>query len=343
MTSETLSIEARNASRLLAGTAPAKPFTEIPKIDIAALRGQDALAKQAVAEAIRSACTQVGFFYVAGHDVDPDIQANAFDAAERFFARPEAEKRKVSVKNSPLMRGYSGLLEENTDPSNDGDLHEHFDLALDLSPEDPDVATGTYGCGPNQWPEMENFREPVMAYHREMLRLSGQLYRGFALSLDLAENYFDPHITKPIAELRLAHYPPQTPVYDPDKIIGIGAHSDYDVFTIVATGDVPALEVQNAADQWIPAPPIKGTFVVNVGDLLQRWTNDLYRSTFHRVVNRTGRERYSLPFFASTNPLVELGVLDNCQSPERPARYAPISAAEYIETLMRQSYGMGGA
>ncbi|WP_298849134.1 2-oxoglutarate and iron-dependent oxygenase domain-containing protein [uncultured Ruegeria sp.] len=337
---ETLSIKKRNASRLLAGVVQMAPFTKVPVINIAALKDGDPVSKQRVADAIWTACTQVGFFYVSDHGLDPDIRAGAFTAAQRFFDLPDVEKRKVSIRNSPLLRGYGGLLEENTNPDNHGDLHEHFDLALDLGPDDPDTAAGTYGCGPNQWPELDNFREPVMAYHREMLRLSETLFCGFALSLGLPEDYFAAHITKPIAELRLAHYPPQTPIHDPEKIMGIGAHSDYDAFTIVATDDVPALEVQNTADQWIPVPPISDTFVVNVGDLLQRWTNDLYRSTFHRVVNRTGLERYSLPFFASTNPLTELGVLDNCQSEARPPRYAPISAVEYIGTLMRESYGI---
>ena len=336
--SEPLSIRSRNAARPTAGDMDGAPFTGIPQINIAALYGGDPQAKRRVATAIRHACMQVGFFYVTGHRVDPAVQAGALDAAKRFFALPEAEKRKVSVKNSPLLRGYGGLFEENTDPDNHGDLHEHFDLALDLGVDDPDAAAGTYGCGPNQWPEMANFRAPVMAYHNEIVRLAAVLYRGFALSLDLSENHFAPHFTKPIAELRLAHYPPQRPAHDPDKVMGIGAHSDYDAFTIVAGDDVPALEVQTAADTWIPAPPIPGAFVVNVGDLMQRWTNDLYRSTFHRVVNRSGRERYSLPIFASTNPLDVLGVLENCTAPGRPARYAPISAADYIGTLMRESY-----
>ncbi|MEM9330740.1 MAG: 2-oxoglutarate and iron-dependent oxygenase domain-containing protein [Pseudomonadota bacterium] len=335
---EPLSIKTRNASRLLSGELPTEPFKEIPQINIDALYGEDADAKDQVAEDIRKACLEVGFFYILGHRVPPNIQAAAFDASKRFFALPEAEKRKVSLKNSPLLRGYGGLLEENTDPDNDGDLHEHFDLALDLGPEDPDTAAKVYGCGPNQWPDLQNFRTPVMAYHAEMVKLAEILFGGFALSLGLPQAHFEPHITKPIAELRLAHYPPQTPKHDFDKVQGIGAHSDYDVFTIVASDDVPALELQNAADEWIPAPPIPGTFVVNVGDLLQRWTNDLYRSTFHRVVNRTGRERFSLPFFASTNPLDELGVLENCISKDRPARYAPISASEYIGTLMKESY-----
>jgi isopenicillin N synthase-like dioxygenase len=187
---------------------------------------------------------------------------------------------------------------------------------------------------------MADFRTPVMAYHDAMVELSTLLYRGFALSLGLDEDHFLPWIKKPIAEMRLAYYPPQTPQYDPDKVMGIGAHSDYDVFTILATDDVPALEVQNSADQWISAPPMKDAFIVNVGDLLQRWTNDIYRSTFHRVVNRTGKERISIPFFASTNARQEIGVLDNCVSLDRPARYDPISASDYIGTLMREAYGM---
>lgn len=335
---EALSIKARNASRLLAGAAPTVPFTEIPKVDIAALYEADSDAKDKVAQEIRHACMQVGFFYITGHRVPESLRNDAFEAAKRFFALPETEKRKVSVKNSPLLRGYGGLLEENTDPDNHGDLHEHFDLALDLSADDPDCAAGVYGCGPNQWPDLSDFRAPVMAYHREMVQLAEVLFAGFARSLNLPEDHFAPHLTKPIAELRLAHYPPQTPVHDPEKIQGIGAHSDYDAFTIVSGDDVPALEVQNTAGDWIPAPPIPGAFVVNVGDLLQRWTNDLYRSTFHRVINRTGRERYSLPFFASTNPLDEIAVFENCISDDRPARYAPISASDYIGTLMRESY-----
>ncbi|MCV6601524.1 MAG: isopenicillin N synthase family oxygenase, partial [Cohaesibacter sp.] len=227
-------------------------------------------------------------------------------------------------EKSPILRGYAGLLEENTDPDNEGDLHEHFDMALDLDETDPDFSAGIYGYGPNQWPDLEPFKEPVMAYHSAMVALSENLYRGFALSLGLDEGHFLPWITKPIAEMRLAHYPPQTALHDPERIMGIGAHSDYDVFTILATDDVPALEVQNSADQWIAAPPIDNAFIVNVGDLLQHWTNDIYRSTFHRVVNRTGKERYSIPFFASTNAQLEIGVLDKCISSERPARYAPI-------------------
>ncbi|MEM1345973.1 MAG: 2-oxoglutarate and iron-dependent oxygenase domain-containing protein [Pseudomonadota bacterium] len=334
-------LRARNASRVLAqaeAAANAKPFEAIPVIDIGALFGADAEAKAAVGAEIRTACLEVGFFYIRSHRVDPAVRACAFEAARRFFDLPQETKDTVSNRHSAVMRGYTALLEENTDPDNDGDLHEAFDAALDLAPEDPDVARGVYGWGVNLWPEMADFRAPVMAYHAALQRLSETLYHGFALSLDLPETYFDPLLTKPMAELRLLHYPPQE--VRTDRVIGIGQHSDYSVFTVLASDDVPALQVLNPAGQWIAAPPIPDTFVVNVGDLLQRWTNDLYRSTVHRAINTTGRRRYSIPFFSNINPLKSVAVLPSCQSLTHPPRYEPVQAAAYVQACMQDAYGL---
>ncbi|MEM8731491.1 MAG: 2-oxoglutarate and iron-dependent oxygenase domain-containing protein [Pseudomonadota bacterium] len=338
-------LRARNAARLLAQAdiaATAKPFKALPVVDISPLMSGDAHARAQVGAAIRSACLEVGFFYIVNHAVpDATIKA-AFAATEWFFDLPLESKLAVSNTKSAAMRGYTGLLEENTDPDNNGDLHEAFDLSLDLSPDDPDAQKGIYGWAPNQWPEsgeVDDFRTPIMAYHAALQHLSERLYRAFALSLDLDETFFDHMLTKPVAELRLLHYPPQAQATD-DKQIGIGAHSDYDVFTILATDDVPALEVLNSAGDWIAAPPIPGAFIVNVGDLLERWTNDLYRSTVHRATNRTGQRRYSLPFFSNVNPMQTIAVLDSCISPQRPARYAPVGAAAYVEACMQDAYGI---
>lgn len=338
-------LRARNESRVLAqagATAEAKPFDRIPLIDITPLFSTDAQARAIVGSEIRTACMDVGFFYVSGHGVDEAVYASAFAAAQSFFDLPDEHKSGVSIYNSAAMRGYTGLLEENTDPDNLGDLHEAFDASLDLDPDDPDVVSGTYGYGVNQWPELEGFRTVVMAYHQALGVLSETLYRGFALSLDLPEDHFAPMLTKPIAELRLLHYPPQDQ-HDDGKIMGIGAHSDYDVFTVLATDETPALQVQNPAGTWIDAPPLPGTFIVNVGDLMQRWTNDLYRSTIHRAINRTGQRRYSIPFFSNVNPLEMISVLPSCQSDDRPARYEPIGAAAYVEACMQEAYGVADA
>jgi isopenicillin N synthase-like dioxygenase len=335
-------LRARNAARLMAqaeASGSAKPFDQIPAIDIEALFEDDERARRKVAAEMRAACLEVGFFYVKNHHVDPKVYEGGFDAARRFFDLPQAEKDAVSNRHSPVMRGYTSLLEENTDPDNDGDLHEAFDASLDLSPDDPDCALGIYGWGVNIWPACPGFREQVMAYHSALQSLSEVLYRAFALSLDLPEDEFALLLKKPIAELRLLHYPPQD-AQSEEKVIGIGSHSDYSVFTILATDDVPALQVMNPAGDWVDVPPMSVAFIVNVGDLLQRWTNDLYRSTVHRAINVTGQRRYSIPFFSNINPLETFEVLPSCITEDRLARYAPIGAAAYVEACMQDAYGL---
>ncbi len=336
-------LRARNAARLLAQAemaAAAKPFTSIPTIDISPLTAADASdeSMSAVADQIRAACVEVGFFYLVGHGVDQAFVDETFSVTKRFFDLPDEKKFEVSILNSKKMRGYTGLLEEQTDPDGDGDLHEAFDIGLDLSEDDPDAHGDVYGWGLNQWPTMPGFREQMVGYHTALRKLSTALYRGFALSLDLDIDFFTAKMTKPISELRIIRYPAQ-PVERDDDIVGIGAHSDYDMFTILATDEVPALEVLNPAGEWVPAPPVPGAFIVNVGDLLERWTNDLYRSTVHRVINISGTERYSLPFFSNIDPLEVVDVLPSCITGERPARYEPVVAAEYVEACMHESYG----
>ncbi len=336
-------LRARNAARLLTqaeAAAAARPFESVPTIDISALVGQTT-GELEVAAKIRDACINVGFFYISGHGVDHALIAGAFDAGKRFFRLPGDDKRAVSILNSPHMRGYTGLLEENTDPDKDGDLHEAFDMGLELEADDPDAYAGVYGWGLNQWPQLTGFRELVVRYHEAMRHLAHSLYRGFAVSLDLDADFFTSKHTKPISELRLLRYPSQ-PVPN-DRHLGIGAHSDYDMFTILATDDVPALQLLNSAGVWVDAPPVPGTFIVNVGDLLERWTNDLYRSTIHRAINHPSRERYSIPFFSNIDPLEVVDVLPSCVSGDRPARYEPVGAGAYVQACMEDAYGVGGS
>lgn len=333
-------LRARNSARLVAqaeAAAAGAAFESIPEVDISPMFDDDPAGHAEVAEALRSACLEVGFFYLSGHGVPRPAIDDTIDAATTFFATPEEEKARVSILHSPKMRGYTGLLEENTDPDNDGDLHEAFDIGLDLPDDDPDAHGDVYGWGLNQWPDLPGFREQMVGYHSTMDGLCRVLYRGLALSLDLEADFFTSKMTKPIGELRVIRYPSQAS--RDESVVGIGAHSDYDMFTVLATDDVAALEVLNPAGEWIPVPPKPDMFIVNVGDLLQRWTNDLYRSAVHRVINISGRERYSIPFFSNIDPLSVVDVLDSCVTEERPARYEPIGAAEYVEACMRESYG----
>ncbi|PWR03774.1 isopenicillin N synthase family oxygenase [Meridianimarinicoccus roseus] len=313
-------------------------FDSIPVIDFGPMRGDDPAARNAVGEAVRNACTQVGFFYARNHGVPQAIIDATFDAAHRFFDLPLDRKQAISVEKSDAMRGYTPLLGENTDPENKGDLHEGFDLALDLPADDPDVAAGVFGYAPNQWPDgLDDFREPLTAYHGAARAFGERVFRAFALALELPEDFFLPKITKPMAHMRVLHYPDQSTATE-EKQIGIGAHSDYECFTILCTDDKPALQVLNSAGEWIQAPPIPGAFIVNVGDMMARWTNDYFQSTLHRAINQTGKRRYSIPFFFGVNSRETIEVLPSCQSQERPAKYAPITAGDYIRSRFDDTY-----
>lgn len=313
-------------------------FKSIPIIDFAGMASGDPAAARAVGDKVRDACTTVGFFYAVNHGVDTGVIDATYAAARQFFALPHDKKLEVSIEKSALLRGYTDLLAENTNPENKGDLHEGFDIALDVSEDDPDYRNGVFGYGPNQWPDgLPGFRDALLDYHAAMLAFGSKVFSAFALALDLPADYFENRITKPMAHMRVLRYPSQEGVID-EKQIGIGAHSDYECFTILSTDDVPALQVLNPAGEWIQAPPIPGAFIINVGDLMARWTNDYFQSTVHRAINSSGRERYSIPFFFGPSSKEMIEVLPSCQSPERPPKYQPIPAGEYIKSRFDDTY-----
>ncbi len=335
-------IETGNGQRQASAGLSARdaPFHEIPVIDFSAMLGDDRAAKRAVAAALKDAATRVGFFYIKNHGVPPAITAALFEAGPAFFALPLEEKMRVHVKLSRNNSGYTPLLEENTDPAGKGDLHEAYDMGAELPPDDPDLLgdKGLYSV--NQWPERPPaLRQAMLAYNTEMLRLGRQLFGAFALALDLKEDFFAPMITKPTMAQRIVFYPSQDPAALEEAQIGIGAHSDYECFTILAQHEVPALQILNSAGEWIAAPPIPGTFVVNIGDQMARWSNDLFASTVHRAINITGRPRYSIPFFLGLNYDTVIDALPGCVTAERPRKYPPVIAGDYVQSRFDATYG----
>ncbi len=316
------------------------PFSAIPLIDFGPMRSDDPDERQKVGDEVRKACTEVGFFYAINHNVAKPLIDATFDAAHRFFSLPAQIKSKIPVTNNAGNRGYTPLLGENTDPTAKGDFHEAFDFALELNMDDPDLDKGLFGYSPNQWPEDEEapgFRDALLAYQGAALAFGADIFRAFALALELPENFFDKKITKPLAVMRVLHYPPQDGVIE-EKQIGTGAHSDYECFTVLCTDDKAALQVLNAAGEWVEAPPVEGAFVVNVGDMMERWTNGYFLSTIHRAINRSGKQRYSIPLFFGPNPDVEITVLESCQSAANPPKYEPIQAGAYVEQRIDETY-----
>lgn len=312
----------------------------IPVIDIAPLAGTDAAAAQQTAALIGAACREVGFFYVAGHSVPPALSAAVFDAARDFFARPEAEKRKV-LYSATGNRGYVPMRGEALDPARAPDLKEAFNIGLELPPDDPELLAGQMFRAANLWPDLPGFRDTMLAYFSACHDLGRLLHRGFALDLGLEPQFFDDQLDRPMAVLRLLHYPQVQGVAEPGQL-GAGEHTDYGCVTLLATDGVGGLEVRTRAGDWIAAPQVPGAFVCNIGDCLMRWTNDLYVSTPHRVVSPPGRERYSVAFFLDPNPDARIACLPGCAPAGRPARYAPIRGDEFLLGRLSPTYARSG-
>ncbi|CED82642.1 Iron/ascorbate family oxidoreductases [Phaffia rhodozyma] len=323
-----------------AETLHSEEFDHIPIIDLA-------LPNDQLVEKIREACLVAGFFYVKNHSVSESTVQQTFDTAKRLFQDLSKEdKMKLHISQSNNFRGYQGLYEENTNPENKGDLHEAFNLGYEpLSEPAPIPTLDDKGHHSNNiWPAdetLEGFRSDVLKYYHEVLDLGYRLFPLFALALGLPEDFFNDKTKEKAAIMRLLHYPSQAPDVDINgQVQGIGAHTDYECFTILRQGtDVGALQVLNRSGEWIDAPPIKGTFVINIADQLSRWSNDIFVSTRHRAINRSGRERYSIPFFFGTDYNVVLEPFHTCVSADRPARYEPILAGEYVRSRLDDTYG----
>ncbi len=305
------------------------PFTSVPVIDIAPLL--DGTNKAAVARKIARAAREVGFFYVRNHGI-PDAQTGAvFAAARRFFALAQEAKDALHVaKSYPAQRGYIPFYAENTDPEVTADLKECFDVALEHAPDDPAVRAGLPFFGANVWPEeLPDFHAAVYGYYTAVRDLAIRLAGGLALSLALPEDFFADKLDNAIASLRLIHYPPQKGRIK-QATLGCGEHSDYGVLTVLAQDDIGGLQLRNADGDWIAAPPVPGTFVVNLGELTELWTNGLYPATLHRVINAGGRDRYSMPFFLDTNYDARIECIETCQDATRPPKFPPVLGGEYL-------------
>ncbi|KAF8158476.1 hypothetical protein B0H34DRAFT_709043 [Crassisporium funariophilum] len=323
-------------------------FEEIPVIDIADARSKDPVARRKLAELIRDACINVGFFYIQSHGIPEEVIERTVDAAKDFFMLPEKTKMEMDIHTSSNFKGYTGLLGENTDSKGLGDLHEGFDLGWEprfstTADTAPPMRDDGAMAGANLWPHgMPGFKESVLDYYHRAVQVGQLLFPLFALALDLPENFFDDKTTKPAAIMRLLHYPPQSPASfetDPDgRQIGIGAHTEYECFTILWQDRAGGLQVQNTAGDWVDAVPIPGTLVLNLGDQFARWTNDIFRSTLHRVINRSGLERYSIPLFFGTDYDVLLEPIPTCVTPGSPSKYNVVTAGEYVKSRLEATY-----
>jgi isopenicillin N synthase-like dioxygenase len=303
-------------------------FRALPEVDVSGLYARSMSERARAARALVSACREAGFFYLSGHPVSGDVVAELLAQARAFFAQPAAQKLAYYIGKSTNHRGYVPPGEE-TFYDGARDQKESFDLCFEA--RDP-VPRHPF-AGPNVWPELPGFRAAVSRYYDAVFELGHRLLRGFALGLELPETFFDQFVTAPPSQLRMLHYPPNP---DPDVTVGIGAHTDYECFTILLPTEA-GLEVMNGAGEWIDAPPRPGAFVVNIGDTLEMWTNGALTATSHRV-RKVNVERYSFPLFFACDYDVQVEPLPSFVTAERPSRYPPLKAGEHLYAQTLQSF-----
>lgn len=312
----------------------------LPLIDIAGLFSAEPADRIAVAERIGAACREVGFFCIANHGVDPALQREVFTQAQAFFAQPETAKRAVDKALSKANRGYEPLRGQVLEAGAPADLKEGLYIGEELAENDPRVQAGRFNHGANQWPaEPTAFRPTMERYRDAMNALATRLMGALALSLQLPEDYFAGFCRDSMSTLRLLHYPPQPANAAPGEK-GCGAHTDFGGLTLLLQDENPGLQVWDRhSESWIHAEPVPGTYVINLGDMIARWTNDRYRSTLHRVVNISGRERYSVPFFFSGNPDHLVECLPVCLALGETPRYPAVTVEEHHREMYRRTYG----
>lgn len=298
-------------------------FQSLPIVDIGGLRSGDPAALERIAAELGKVAHEVGFCYLTDTGIPEEVFERLLDAAKAFFALPLEEKMALYIGNSTCHRGFVPRGEEGYTAAVQ-DLKEAFDTALDLPADDPDHVAGNPMLGPNVWPDLPEFAEAVTEYYRYAMKVGDQLFRAFAVALGEAPEFFEPVTRRSPSQLRLMHYP-----FDPHAVDvpGMGSHTDFECFTLLRP-TAPALEVMNGDGQWIDAPPLPGTLVMNIGDMLEAWTNGYFVATSHRVRN-VQEERYSFPLFVNVDYDTVIEPLARFRGPGAPLR-PPIHAGEHL-------------
>jgi isopenicillin N synthase-like dioxygenase len=316
---------------------------QVPIVDIAPYRGGDRAAARRVADQVGEACRDIGFLVIAGHGIEPDLVERVDDTARGFFDLPLAEKMRVVRPGPDVTRGYVPLEGEAVAASRGevtpGDLNESMMIGqVDVPESDSYVRAPEAGTHfhPNLWPERPRDLRPAWtAYYRAMGDLAATVMRIFATALDVRPDFFDDKIDRHISRLRARNYPEQPEPPRPGQLRA-GAHADYGSLTILkAEANPGGLEVCNQAGEWVTVPIVPGTFVVNIGELMARWTNDRWPATLHRVVNppraeALGSRRQSIVFFHNPNYDAVIRCIPSCADSAHPAKYPVTTSGEHL-------------
>lgn len=333
--------------------------SEIPIIDLSTLFSESFSSRQAVAQQMHDAASNMGFFYVKNHGIEQKATRSAFSAALDFFKQDREEKLKADATDGPYDSGWRGPKTQRVNPDEGTDVRETYSVLYE-SRFDPTVkdasripleAARYISQGKSAFEGTEqvpHLKECLEQYFKSCLILARALTRAFALSLDLPEDAFDKKVQYPDASLEINFYPSLTRKTGNSSAarkstspgVSIGSHTDFLLFTMLWQDDVGGLQVLNHEGQWIAAPPREGTLVVNIGDYMQRITNNRYVSAVHRARNESGRERVSMPFFWGFGMHESCEVLENCRDENGNSEYEEISCADWVSTRLGHLFDM---
>lgn len=334
------------ASAMCSATSPARDMSvfmktdhPIPLLDARAYLDGEPGALERLGAALRDALENVGFYYLRGHDVPPDLVAAVFAQTRRFHALPLAAKLAIKANEHNIgympVNGYvsrSSRIELAKKPN----LVEAVFFKRDLAPDHPDVVAGLRFRGLNQWPDgLPGFRDLIVAYCKAMEGLCKAMLPVYATALDMPPDCFSGPFREPMYALRMSHYPPAE-TGEADQY-GVAPHTDSSFLTMLAQSELPGLSIRMPDETWVDAPVVEDAFLVNSGDMLRRWTNHRFLSTPHRVVNRNpGRDRYAIPFFFDASYDALMACLDTCHSADNPPRYEPTTYRDYMTWFTSQ-------
>ena len=308
----------------------------IPLIDFEKLTHQSDSIRQQEIKTLDKACREIGFFYLVNTSIPVPLMNALMREAKRFFAQPQEAKNAIDIRNSINHRGYGNIGEEQLDENGHADWKETFDMALEFPADHPLAVKYPKMYGPNQNPSDPKTVEVLQEYYVEAFSVAQKLLMAMAQALSLKDDFFTSGFTNHVTVLRMIHYPPR-PNAAHDN--GAGAHTDYGCVTLLLQDQIGGLQVKNRQNEWVDATPVENAIVVNIGDLMQHWTNDEYVSTAHRVrASTTDVHRYSFPFFVEPDYETKVECVPTCATPENPAKYEPILGGEWIQYRLNATY-----
>ncbi len=312
-------------------------MNELPIVDMDGVRAGDPKAIERAARDIHAAFTTVGFLYIANHGLPETVVQDALREAQGFFRQPVEKKREVAINKR--HRGFNALGDALMYEATKPDYKEFYTMGLELPEDDPDVLAGEPLRGPNNWPaDRPALRTAMTRYYEEIGQCGADLLSCVAVSLGLDRGFFRDKYQKRLQRTQIIYYPPH-PEGATSDTFGLAPHTDFGCITLLWQDDNGGLEVlERQSKEWIAAKPIPGTLVVNVGDLLGRWSNDRYASTPHRVINKSRRERFSIatfydPDFKAVVDPRQLGVS------AADCRYEPTTSGAHILGRIERSFG----